>query len=165
MQGHGHSTMNSLRVLVVDEDSSVLNTCCSWLIDEGCEVSTLRGAGQILSCVRRTRSEMVLLDPLMSGLSSEELLVLLTSCQHPGAPGIVLHSKLTPQLLGVVVDVKRARGVIKKTDNAAEFSRAFRELAAHSWTRPASATSGTHRIGNLGAEVVVLPRLGGSGRR
>jgi hypothetical protein len=80
----------------------------------------------------------------------------------------VLHSKLTPQLLSVVVDIRHARGVIKKTESAAEFLPAFRELAMHVWTRPAGARSGTHRIGDVdagGAELVVLPLAGSSRRR
>jgi DNA-binding response OmpR family regulator len=157
-----------MRILVVDDDASVLNTCCGWLIEEGCEVSTLRSPGRVLSCMRSARAEMVLIDPLMVNLSDEELRVLLTSCAHAGAPGVVLHSKLTPQLLSVVVDIRHARGVIKKTESAAEFLPAFRELAMHVWTRPAGARSGTHRIGDVdagGAELVVLPLAGSSRRR
>lgn len=165
MQGYGHSTLSSLRILVVDDDAGVLNTCCSWLIDEGCEVSTLRSAGRVLSCMRQTRAEMVLIDPLMKDLSSEELRVLLTSCEHAAAPGVVLHSKLTAQLLSVLVDTRNARGLIRKTDNPAEFLPAFRELAMRVSMRPANATSGTHRIGDVGGELVVLPRAGTSRRR
>ncbi|MFZ5893036.1 MAG: hypothetical protein ACOY0T_18395 [Myxococcota bacterium] len=152
--------MNTLRVLVVEEDQSVLNTCCSWLIDEGCEVSTQRTAANIQQCMRRARAEIVLIDPLMSDLSSEELVLLLARCQHPGAPSIILHSRLSEQLLHLVVDPKNARGIIHKTNNAAEFLRAFRALTRATWSmpaRPASATSGTHRIDGMG-ELVVLSR-------
>lgn len=158
-----HSAMKGLRVLVVDEDPAVLDTCCGWLIAAGYDVSTQRTAGRLLSCLGHAHAEVALIEPLMNGLTSEELAILLASCRHPGAPTVILHSRLRPQLLRTVVDPTQARGVIRKTDNEAEFLHAFRAVLAETWERPSAslrqspAISGTHRIDIRGAEIVELP--------
>lgn len=157
-----------MRVLVVDEDPAVLNSCCGWLIGAGCDVSTQRSAGRLLICVQRMQAELVLIEPLMNGLSSDELTLLLTSCREEGAPAVILHSRLRPQLLRVVANPREARGVLRKTDNAVEFLKDFRSLVAKLWGRTSisprlsPAVSGTHRIHAESeaerTEVIELPR-------
>ncbi|HET9931384.1 MAG TPA: hypothetical protein VFQ35_11875 [Polyangiaceae bacterium] len=155
-----------MRVLVVDEDATVLNTCCAWLIGAGYEVSTQRTAGRLLSCIRHAQAEVALIEPLMNGLTSEELSLLLASCRHAGAPSVILHSRLRPLLLRTVVDPAQARGVIRKTDDPEEFLRDFRALTAGVWQHrptsvsPSPAVSGTHRIDTDGAQVIALPSVG-----
>lgn len=164
MQGERHSALRGMRVLVVDEDPAVLNACCGWLIGAGCEVSTQRSAGRLLSCVRRTQAEIVLIEPLMNGLTSDELTLLLTSCRHVGAPAVILHSRLRPQLLKVVANPREARGVLRKTDDGVEFLKDFRALATKIWGGASPslspAVSGTHRIDTDGADVIESPRNG-----
>jgi DNA-binding response OmpR family regulator len=167
MRVHRNSTLNTLRVLIVEEDPSVLNACCSWLINEGCDVSTQRTPGNILQCVKRARAEVVLIDPLMQELSGDELSLLLTRCGHPGAPSVILHSRLSYQMLRVLLETKEARGIIHKGCTAQEFTSAFRALTRLAWAKPANslhpvspAASGTHRIGDVSGELVVLPRNG-----
>ena len=160
-----HSAVRGLRVLIVDEDPAVLDTCCRWLIGAGYEVSTQRTAGRLQACLGRAHAEVALIEPLMNGLTSEELALLLASCRHPGAPTVILHSRLRPQLLRTVVDPTQARGVIRKTENEAEFLQAFRSVVAETWDRPsvsgkvAPAVSGTHRIDLQGGDVVDLPSV------
>jgi len=172
MRVHRNSVLSRLRVLVVDDDPSVLNTCCKWLIDEGCDVSTQRTAADVMHCVKRARAEVVLIDPSMNGLSGDELSLLLARCAHPDAPGVILHSRSSEQTLRALLGSKYARGIIRKADNAAEFTRAFRALTRLGWSAPANslhphspASSGTHRIGESTAEVVVLPLDAASRRR
>ncbi|MGC4087049.1 MAG: hypothetical protein QM756_03935 [Polyangiaceae bacterium] len=152
--------MTTLRVLLFEEDPSVLSTVCSWLIEANCEVNTQRSGGNILETVQRARAEVVLLDPLMGDLSNEALALLLTRCHHAGAPSVILHSRLTKQMLRVLTNLKLARGVIHKGIDSAEFLRTFRALTQPDWSKPANsqspAASGTHRIAWKSGDVVEL---------
>jgi DNA-binding response OmpR family regulator len=162
--------LSTLRALVVDDDASVLNTCCSWLIDAGCEVTTQRTARNVLHSVKRAHAEVVLIDPLMQGLIADELVLLLTRCRYAGASSVILHSRLSAQMLRVILDPRDARGVIRKGGSGAEFIHAFRTLMRLDGAQPANslrspATSGTHRLGEFPGQVVPFPLNGGTRRR
>ncbi len=157
----------ALHVLVVEHDRALLGKTCTRLIDEGCDVSTRRIAQGLPDVVETLRPDLVLLDVLMPGLDGQELFVLLARCRPNRLPAIVLHSKLSRQLLRTVVDLDDVLGVLHKTEDDAEFVETFRSLVErllsvgrqHSlvprtWV---PATSGTHRVASV-AEGSVRPR-------
>ncbi|HTU62798.1 MAG TPA: response regulator [Polyangiales bacterium] len=152
----------ALHVLVVEHDPEILSRTCARVIAEGCEVSTRRVPRGLPALVESLRPDLILLDVLTPGLDGQELFVLLARCRPSSLPAVVLHSKLSNQMLRTVLDLEDVLGVIQKTESDQEFSERFRSLVEllASGQRQNSlmprtwlpATSGTHRIGAVVAE-------------
>ena len=165
----------ALHVLVVEHEPQVLSRTCTRLIAEGCEVSTRRVPRGLPALVETLRPDLILLDVLTPGLDGQELFVLLARCRPSSLPAVVLHSKLSTQMLRTVIDLEDVLGVIQKTESDQEFSERFRSLVElltsghrqnsllpRTWL---PATSGTHRIGAAQADSLLPASVQAIGSR
>jgi CheY-like chemotaxis protein len=151
-----------IHVLVVDHDQSRLERTCRRLLAEGCAVSTATVAVDLLQRVQRLGPDLVLIDVLMPGLDDEERAALLAACTPTSLSSVVIHTRILPALLRTVVNLRDVLGVIRSTDDDAEFSTRFHAVVQRmpprslDSLRPA-ATSGTHRIRVNGMPASVVP--------
>jgi CheY-like chemotaxis protein len=118
----------ALHVLVVEHEPAVLSRICGRLLAERCDVSTARGAAGLVERVARIMPDIVLMDVLLPELDSGELERLVDLCRG-GTPGLVVHTKMLRPMLRRVLDVRKMFGFIPKTEDDAEFSRQFRDVA------------------------------------
>ncbi len=149
-----------LHVHLVDEDADELKRTGLRLLDAGYVVSSRRGADALFETIARLRPDLILLDPLISGLDFAELS---RCCRALAGPRIALHSKVLRRVLHGAISFKDVVGVIHKTDDDWDFYLAFRDLAANVLPRQSQvpradslspAASGTHVIGPLNAPSV-----------
>lgn len=155
-------------MLVVDNDTGVLDVVCKRLITEGHNVSTSRRAKGLEETVARIRPDIVLIDVLMPDLNAMALSLLLGRYPRSSKPALILHSPVPPRALRNMLDVSNALGIVQKTDNDLEFFFAFNslvdQLSSTQSGRPQDlelTLSGTHRIGEeqRGAERIAVDRL------
>ena len=69
--------MDGNKILVVDDDSDILEYLSSFLEDHGFDVASAKDAAAALSTVDRFRPDAILIDVLMPGRSGLDLLVTL----------------------------------------------------------------------------------------
>ncbi len=153
---------NALHVLVVDNDTSVLDVVCKRLITEGHNVSTSRRAQGLEEVIARVRPDIVLIDVLMPDLNAMGLSRLLGRYPRHSKPALVLHSPVPARALRSMFDISNALGVVQKTRNDLEFFFSFNslvDLLSSNKRNPAQelerTMSGTHRID---AEPLIVDR-------
>jgi len=148
-----------LHVLLVDEDAAELKRTGLRLLEAGYTVTRRQGPRHLFETLARLRPDLILLDPLMSGLDFSELA---RCCRALEGPRIALHSKVLRRVLHGAISFKDVMGVIHKTDDDGAFLAAFegllsgepqRQSQAPSYESLSPAASGTHLIG----AVHVLP--------
>lgn len=85
----------SLRILLVDDDSSVRRLLRATLPAEGFDVVEAAGGEEALALAAEAAPDLVLLDWAMPGLSGGDVLRRLKS-EHRGVPVIILTAKHEP---------------------------------------------------------------------
>jgi CheY-like chemotaxis protein len=145
---------NALHVLVVDNDTTVLDVVCKRLITEGHNVSTARRAQGIDETISRIHPDIVLIDVLMPDFNTMHLSRLLGRYPKEGTPAMILHSPVPPRALRSMLDVSNALGIVQKTTNDLEFFFSFNSLIDQLVSGRSGmleelerTMSGTHRIG------------------
>lgn len=156
----------AIHVLVADHDRTRLERSCRRLLAKGCDLSTTSNASGLTEMMERLSPDLILVDVLMPGFHGEEMSRLLARCPPTGRPAVVVHTAILPRFLRRVVDLHDVLGVIRATENDADFSRDFDAILESflSPSRPRAAgpraRSGTHRIDTFNGETT-----GGSVRR
>ena len=144
-----------LHVHIVDEDARELKRTGLRLLEAGYVVSSRRGSDALFETIARLRPDLILLDPLISGLDFAELA---RCCRALAGPRIALHSKVLRRVLHGAISFKDVVGMICKTDDDWDFQQAFEELVRNALPRQSQApraqslspaASGTHAIGSL----------------
>lgn len=117
------------RILVVDDSAIVLAVCRERLEEAGYEVTVRESALGTSAIVMRERPDAVLMDVDLPGLSGDQIASLIKRNDlGEGGPIIILHSGLTAQVLGRLVEECAAAGYIQKTDDDALFISQFNQL-------------------------------------
>ncbi len=117
------------RVLVVDDSAIVLAVCRERLEEAGYEVNVRESALGTSAMVIRDRPDAVLMDVDLPGLSGDQIASLIRKNDAgEGTPIIILHSGLTAQVLGGMVEECGAAGYIQKTDDDALFISQFNQI-------------------------------------
>lgn len=153
----------SQHVLVLDKHSHVLEETRKRLEGDGYKVTTSSADIYVELAIAVLRPDVVLLDPLMSDVIWDGLPTLLRAYPADGAVPVILHSSVMAEVLANVTRIRGSLGVIRKTDDALEFSFAFDGVlgqrpdgATYRTRPPAHARSGTHAI-ELGDYAGIVP--------
>lgn len=135
----------ALKVLIVDDDPTVLAIASALLEDRGYEVATRSRALGTTGIILREKPDVVVLDVQMPALNGDELLTLLKS--RPGLENThyILFSGQEEAQLRAMAERTGALGFIVKTGNHDDFVREFEVLV--------------RRIGSTGS--TTPPRLSG----
>jgi DNA-binding NarL/FixJ family response regulator len=169
-----HDLGRGLNVLVVDDDVHALELLQKSMAEAGFAVTVSDIAENLDARIAMLGPDLVLIDVLMPGLSTETLVSLLKL--HPGEePRIVLLTPFPPTFLRTLFDTSCALGVIptdKRSPEAitADLVSLANTQRARSRQQPSLPVfSGTHRVSGPGASVATDPReqsrAGGSRKR
>jgi two-component system OmpR family response regulator len=108
---------DKLRILVVDDDKTLLGAVRRLLTAAGFEVITSDSALRLPQLVQRESPDLVLLDVEMPALSGEHVLEMTKLFEFLQKTRIVLHSSRSEEDLQAMVAKSNAIGYIKKTGN------------------------------------------------
>jgi DNA-binding response OmpR family regulator len=108
---------DKLRILVVDDDKTLLGAVRRLLTAAGFEVITSDSALRLPQLVQRESPDLVLLDIEMPALSGEHVLEMTKLFEFLQKTRIVLHSSRSEEDLQAIVAKSNAIGYIKKTGN------------------------------------------------
>jgi len=108
---------DKLRILVVDDDKTLLGAVRRLLTAAGFEVITSDSALRLPQLVQRESPDLVLLDVEMPALSGEHVLEMTKLFEFLQKTRIVLHSSRSEEDLQALVAKSNAIGYIKKTGN------------------------------------------------
>jgi len=151
--------VSRLHVLVADDDVLSLDRIQKRLSLAGFRVSTTDLAHNLEGRIASQSPDLVLIDVLMPGLTSAELVRLLREHDGSNGPRIVLLSPVPPALLHSLVDTSGALAVMHSSASAQFLDEleALAEALAGANERGAASGhnvplfSGTHRIDGSGA--------------
>jgi DNA-binding response OmpR family regulator len=116
------------KVLVIDDDSVLLEVVRERLEAIDCEVFVRQEALGTTQAVRAHRPDIVLLDVMMPALSGERVIGLLQGSRAMAGVGVILYSSKPEAELLELVESTGALGAISKALGAAEFTRRFDAL-------------------------------------
>ena len=105
------------RILVVDDDNTLLGAVRRLLTAAGFEVFTTDSALRLPQIVQREKPDLVLLDIEMPALSGEHVLEMARLFEFLQKIPIVIHSSKSDEELAALVAKSNAVGYIKKTGN------------------------------------------------
>jgi len=105
------------RILVVDDDHTLLGAVRRLLTAAGFEVLTTDSALRLPQLVQREKPDLVLLDIEMPALSGEHVLEMAKLFEFLQKTPIVIHSAKSDEELTALVARSNAVGYIKKTGN------------------------------------------------
>ena len=105
------------RILVVDDDNTLLGAVRRLLTAAGFEVLTSDSALRLPQLVQREKPDLVLLDIEMPALSGEHVLEMTKLFEFLQKTPIVIHSAKSDEELTALVAKSNAVGYIKKTGN------------------------------------------------
>lgn len=105
------------RILVVDDDNTLLGAVRRLLTAAGFEVLTSDSALRLPQLVQREKPDLVLLDIEMPALSGEHVLEMTKLFEFLQKTPIVIHSAKSDEELTALVAKSSAVGYIKKTGN------------------------------------------------
>jgi two-component system, OmpR family, response regulator len=105
------------RILVVDDDNTLLGAIRRLLTAAGFEVLTSDSALRLPQLVQREKPDLVLLDIEMPALSGEHVLEMTKLFEFLQKTPIVIHSAKSDEELSALVAKSNAVGYIKKTGN------------------------------------------------
>ena len=105
------------RILVVDDDNTLLGAVRRLLTAAGFEVLTSDSALRLPQLVQREKPDLVLLDIEMPALSGEHVLEMTKLFEFLQKTPIVIHSAKSDEELSALVAKSNAVGYIKKTGN------------------------------------------------
>jgi two-component system, OmpR family, response regulator len=105
------------RILVVDDDNTLLGAVRRLLTAAGFEVLTSDSALRLPQLVQREKPDLVLLDIEMPALSGEHVLEMTKLFEFLQKTPIVIHSAKSDEELSALVAKSSAVGYIKKTGN------------------------------------------------
>lgn len=105
------------RILVVDDDNTLLGAVRRLLTAAGFEVLTSDSALRLPQLVQREKPDLVLLDIEMPALSGEHVLEMTKLFEFLQRTPIVIHSAKSDEELTALVAKSSAVGYIKKTGN------------------------------------------------
>jgi DNA-binding response OmpR family regulator len=108
---------DKLRILVVDDDKTLLGAVRRLLTAAGFDVITSDSALRLPQLVQRESPDLVLLDVEMPALSGEHVLEMTKLFEFLQKTRIVLHSSRSEEDLQAMVAKSNAIGYIKKTGN------------------------------------------------
>lgn len=109
--------MSQPKVLVIDDDETLLGAMRRLLTAAGIEVITSSSALQLPKLVQRDKPDLILLDVEMPALSGEHVLDLTKLFDFLRTTPIVLHSARSDEELRALVERSHAVGYIRKTGN------------------------------------------------
>jgi CheY-like chemotaxis protein len=122
-----------IKVMVVDDDATVLEVTAAVLEQRGYEVSTRESAIGTSLAIIREKPDVVLLDVHMPGLSGDRLAELMGPRAGRASPLVILHSASGREELERLAASCGAADVIEKTTSPLDFIRRFESiLAKHS---------------------------------
>lgn len=114
------------KVLVVDDEPSVLHSTRLLLTELGFEVVTTSDAGEVLATLRRERPQVLLQDVRMPGLDLERLIERIRADPLVGRTPVLLFSASLdlPDIQGRV----RAQGVLEKPFRPEDVTQAIHDV-------------------------------------
>jgi DNA-binding response OmpR family regulator len=135
-----------LKVMLVDDDATVLEVTAAVLEQHGYDVQTRDSAIGTSLAILRDKPDVVLLDVHMPGLSGDKLAELMGARAGRPAPLVILHSASTKQELEQVGQSCGAADVIEKSASPLDFLRRFESvLSRHAAALPKRQTSRLRR--------------------
>ncbi|HMJ12441.1 MAG TPA: response regulator [Polyangiaceae bacterium] len=117
-----------LKVMVVDDDVTVLEVTAAVLEQHGYEVRTRESALGTSLAIIREKPDVVLLDVHMPGLSGDRLAELMAPRPGRVAPLVILHSATTLSDLEQLAAGCGAADVMEKTANPSAFIKRFESI-------------------------------------
>lgn len=114
-----------LKVMIVDDDATVLEVTAAILEQQGYDVLTRDSAIGTSLAIIRDKPDVVLLDVHMPGLSGDKLAELMGARTGRPSPLVILHSASTQEELMLVGQSCGAADVIEKSASPREFLRRF----------------------------------------
>ncbi|MDJ0869313.1 MAG: response regulator [Myxococcota bacterium] len=122
-----------MKVLIIDDDTIVLDVTRATLEEQAHEVITLRSAVGAASVIKREQPDVVLLDIAMPGLSGDSWLRLVREQQLLGPDAdtpFVLFSSCAADELERLVEATGAAGYIAKEGGPERFAGRFAQIAS-----------------------------------
>ncbi len=120
----------SLKVMIVDDDSTALTVASAVLDDRGYHIVTRDSALGTVLAVRREKPDIVLLDVNMPGLNGDALTKLIVETKGGHQPIIILHSTMGADELGRLAKACGAAGGIEKTADPRELLKRFESVVS-----------------------------------
>jgi CheY-like chemotaxis protein len=118
----------ALKVMVVDDDATVLEVTAAVLMQHGYDVHTRESALGTSLAIIREKPDVLLLDVHMPGLSGDRLAELMAPRVGRGAPLVILHSASTLSELEKLAASCGAAAVIEKTSDPGAFMQRFESI-------------------------------------
>ncbi|RZO60994.1 MAG: response regulator [Sandaracinaceae bacterium] len=118
------------RVLLVDDDESVVHALTRLLGRAGWEVRSSERAFGVLNLVAEYRPHVIVLDVVMPGLDGGQLTELLRSDPELARTRVVLHSGMDPMELEQRARLVEADGFVSKGGRPADLLETLRQFAA-----------------------------------
>jgi CheY-like chemotaxis protein len=119
-----------LHVLVIDDNSIVLELTREWLETAGYRVTTREVAVGTAAAIHELRPDVALIDVLMPGIRGDDLARMLKRHPLTRNVAIILYSSLAAEELRPLIMLTGALGVIEKTSDQALFMTLFKALTA-----------------------------------
>jgi two-component system phosphate regulon response regulator PhoB len=119
-----------LKIMIVDDDATVLEVTAAVLEQRGYEVKTRESALGTSLAISREKPDVVLLDVHMPGLSGDRLAELMVPRPGRFAPLIILHSASPREELEQLAASCGAADIIEKVASPLEFIRRFESVVA-----------------------------------
>jgi CheY-like chemotaxis protein len=117
-----------LKVMVVDDDATVLEVTAAVLEQHGYDVRTRESALGTSLAIIREKPDVVLLDVHMPGLSGNRLAELMAPKPGRVSPLVILHSASSLSELEQLAAGCGAADVMEKTANPVAFMRRFESI-------------------------------------
>ena len=117
-----------LKVLIVDDDPTVLAVTRALLEDLGYEVTVRNEALGTTAVILREQPDVVLLDIEMPALSGDKLMHLVANRRELRGVSFILHSGARAQDLQRLTEETGALGAIAKTGDHLAFTSEFQRL-------------------------------------
>jgi CheY-like chemotaxis protein len=106
------------KILIIDDDATLLGAVRRLLLAAGFEVVTSESALRLPQLVQREKPNLILLDIEMPALSGEHVLDFTKLFDFLRETPIVIHSSKSEEELQAIVERSAAVGYIRKTNNA-----------------------------------------------
>jgi DNA-binding response OmpR family regulator len=119
-----------LKVMIVDDDTTVLQVIAAVLEDHGYDVRTRDSALGTSLAIIRDKPDIVLLDVHMPGLRGDRIAELMGTRSGRAAPLVILHSASDRIELERLAATCGAADVIEKSSAPADFLKRFETVVA-----------------------------------
>ncbi|HEY6556718.1 MAG TPA: response regulator [Polyangiaceae bacterium] len=136
-----------LKIMIVDDDATVLEVTAAVLEQHGYEVRTRESALGTSIAIIREKPDVVLLDVHMPGLSGDRLAELMAPRPGRVSPLVILHSASSRSELEQLAAGCGAADVMEKTANPAAFMKRFESiLVKHAGALPRKPPPSSRRV-------------------